>query len=234
MRPAAGIVAAAGAGAGAAWSLPAPAALLPSLCRSLGIVRELGGDRPVVALTFDDGPHPSGTPAVLDALEAAGARATFFLVGEQVRRWPAVAARIAAEGHTVALHGDRHRSLLRVAPATLARDLDRGHDAIAQATGIRSTLYRPPYGVFSTAGLAITRRRGWTPILWSRWGRDWTRRATPQRIATLVTENLASGDVLLLHDADHYSARDSWRATAAAVPLVLEELDRRGLASTRL
>jgi len=232
MRAAAGVAAA--AGAAAAWTLPAPAPLIPSLCRSLGIVRELGGGQPVVALTFDDGPHPSGTPAVLDALQAAGARATFFLVGEQVRRWPALAARIAAEGHAIALHGDRHRTLLRVAPATLARDLDRGHDTLAQATGAPPTLYRPPYGVFSAAGLVIARRRGWTPILWSRWGRDWTPRATPEGIAALVTADVKCGDVLLLHDADHYSARDSWEATADAVPLILGELRRRGLTSTRL
>jgi len=73
MRAAAGVAAA--AGAAAAWTLPAPAPLIPSLCRSLGIVRDLGGGRPVVALTFDDGPHPSGTPAVLDALQAGGIQA---------------------------------------------------------------------------------------------------------------------------------------------------------------
>ena len=230
MRAAAGLAAV----AGAAWAGPAPAPLLPSLCRSLGIVRELGGERPAVALTFDDGPHPEGTPAVLGALAAAGAQATFFLIGEQVRRWPALAARIASEGHAIALHGDRHRNLLRVAPAALARDLDRAHQAIAEATGVAPVLYRPPYGVFSTAGLAIARRRGWTPILWSRWGRDWRSQATPEGIARLASAQAQAGDVLLLHDADHYSAPGSWRSTAAAVPLVLRELGRQGLQSTRL
>jgi peptidoglycan-N-acetylglucosamine deacetylase len=218
----------------AAWSLPALAPLVPSLCRSLGIPRTLPGEQPVVALTFDDGPHPEGTPAVLEALAAADAKATFFLVGEQVRRWPRVAAQVAAEGHAVALHGDRHRLLLRVPPAALARDLDRGHATIAEATSVAPSFYRPPYGIFSYAGLAIARRRGWQPLLWSRWGRDWRRRRTPAQIVAKVTEELRAGDVLLLHDADHYSARDSWRRTLAALPLVLAEIERRGLRSIAL
>jgi peptidoglycan-N-acetylglucosamine deacetylase len=219
---------------GAAWSLPALAPLVPSLSRSLRIDRTLSGDEPLVALTFDDGPHPLGTPAVLEALAARDARATFFLVGEQVRRWPRIAAEIAVAGHTIALHGDRHRLQLRVPPAALARDLDRGHATIAEATGVAPVLHRPPYGIFSPAGLAIARRRGWTPLLWSRWGRDWRRWTTPQRIAAKVTEELRAGDVLLLHDADHYSASDSWRRTAAALPLVLDEIERLGLRSTGL
>jgi peptidoglycan-N-acetylglucosamine deacetylase len=212
------------------WTLPALAPIVEPVCRALRIPRSIpdGG----VALTFDDGPHPDGTPAVLDALGVAGVRATFFLVGEQVRRWPALAARIAAEGHGVALHGDRHRLLLRIPPAALARDLDRGHAEIAAATGVAPALYRPPYGIFSPAGLAIARRRGWTPMLWSRWGRDWRHDARAASIAAKVTEDLRAGDVLLLHDADHYSAPGCWRATAAALPLVLAELERRGLRTT--
>jgi peptidoglycan-N-acetylglucosamine deacetylase len=226
-------VAAVAAGA-AAWSLPALAPLVPSLSYSLGVERTLPGAEPLVALTFDDGPHPQGTPATLEALAAAGAGATFFLVGEQVRRHPRVAAEIAAAGHTIALHGDRHRNLLRVPPAALARDLDRAHATIAEVTGVAPTLYRPPYGIFSPAGLAPGGRRGWRPLLWSRWGRDWRRWTTPQRIAAKLTERLAPGDVLLLHDADHYSAPGSWERTVAALPLVLAEIERRGLRSTAL
>ena len=220
--------------AGAAWSVPALAPLVPSLCRSLKIERTLPGDAPEVAVTFDDGPHPQGTPAVLEALAARGVRATFFLVGEQVRRWPALAAEIAAAGHTIALHGDRHRLLLRIPPAELARDLDRGHATIAEATGVAPTIYRPPYGIFSPAGLLIARRRGWRPLLWSRWGRDWRRFTTPAQIVAKVTEDLRAGDVLLLHDADHYSAKGSWQRTAAALPLVLAEIERRGLRAIAL
>ncbi len=227
-------VAAAVAAGAAAWSLPALAPLVPSLCSSLALERTLPGDEPHVALTFDDGPHPQGTPAVLDALAATGAGATFFLVGEQVRRYPSVAAEIAAAGHTIALHGDRHRNLLRVPPPALADDLDRAHATISEVTGVAPLLYRPPYGIFSPAGIAIARRRGWRALLWSQWGRDWRRWTTPERIAEKVTARLARGDILLLHDADHYSAPGSWERTVAALPLVLAEIERRGLRSTAL
>jgi peptidoglycan/xylan/chitin deacetylase (PgdA/CDA1 family) len=174
-----------------------------------------------IALTFDDGPHPQGTPAVLGALERAGARATFFLVGEQVERRPHLAAEIVVAGHEVAIHGYRHLLLLRRSPRALSDDYERAADVIATATGVRPALYRPPYGVFSTLALALVRRSGWTPFLWSRWGRDWGAGTTVQAIAARASANLAAGDVVLLHDADFYSSADSWRRTVAALPTVL-------------
>jgi peptidoglycan/xylan/chitin deacetylase (PgdA/CDA1 family) len=226
--------AAAALAAGAAWSLPALAPLVPSLCRPLGIPRMLPGGEPHVALTFDDGPHLRGTPAVLEALAAAGARATFFLVGEQVRKEPALAAEIVAAGHAVALHGDRHVLQLRMPPRRLAHDLDKGHATIAEATGVAPRHYRPPYGIFSPAGLVIVRRRGWSPLLWSRWGHDWRLHRTPAQIAGELTERLAPGDVLLLHDADDYSQPGSWQRTVNALPAVLEAIERRGLRTVAL
>lgn len=218
------------AGAGVVgWTAPALAPLIPPLCDGLGISRRLDGPAAAVAVTFDDGPHPEGTPAVLEALERAGARATFFMVGEQVLRHRALAAEVAAAGHVVALHGQRHRNLLRVAPRALATDLDRGATVLAEATGRAPALYRPPYGMFSPAGLALVRRRSLRPWLWSRWGHDWRRGATPRSIAAEATAGLRTGDVLLLHDADFYGARDSWRRTVAALPAIFERIAERGL-----
>ena len=90
-------------------------------------------------------------------------------------------------------------------------------------------LYEPVAGIFSAAALSVVRRRGWQPLLWSRWGRDWSAAATPSSIVEKVTRALAPGDVLLLHDSDAYSVEGSWRQTVAALPRVLEELSRRGL-----
>ncbi len=228
----------AAAGAGARWEADRAGArgeaAGPEPWLEAGVAGPRAAAVGAVALTFDDGPHPEGTPAVLDALAAAGARATFFLVGEQVRRWPALARAIVAGGHAVALHGDRHRLLLRVPPRALARDLDRGWREIEAATGVAPTLYRAPYGIFSLTALALARERGWTPLMWSRWGRDWAARAMPAGIAATVSERVAPGDVLLLHDADHYSAPGSWRRTAAALPLVLDALARGGVRSIAL
>jgi len=202
--------------------------VVPPLAGALRIPTRCARPR-AVALTFDDGPHLRGTPAVLDALAAADVRATFFLVGEQVRRNPALAAEIAAAGHAVGFHGQRHRNLLRLLPAAVARDFDEGAEVLAAALGVAPSLHRPPYGIYSWAALAAVRRRGWTPVLWSRWGRDWTRRATAASVARRVAAGVRAGDVLLLHDADDYSAPECWRATAAALPRVLERIAAAGL-----
>jgi peptidoglycan/xylan/chitin deacetylase (PgdA/CDA1 family) len=222
--------------AGAAWCAPGLAPHARSLCGPLGISRTLppGSGATAVALTFDDGPHPEGTPAVLEILARHGAQATFFLVGEQVQRHRALATEVAAAGHGIALHGYRHRNLMRVAPRALADDLLRAHALIAEVTGHAPTVYRPPYGIFSPAGLRIARREGWEPMLWSKWGKDWRRFTTPEKIAQRVTAGVVGGDVLLLHDADHYSARDSHKRTVQALPRILEELERRGLRSVAL
>ncbi|MDX6698565.1 MAG: hypothetical protein QOE65_1962 [Solirubrobacteraceae bacterium] len=228
-----GLLVAAGAGA-AAWSAPALAPLIPSWCDALGVTRRRDASDGAVALTFDDGPHPQGTPAVLEELDRAGARATFFMVGEQVRRYPAVAAQVAGAGHGIALHGERHRNLLRLPPRALDADLQRGAATLTEATGRELSLYRPPYGIFSPVGPALARRRGLEPTLWSRWGRDWSARATPASIAAKVTEDLGAGDVLLLHDADFYSAEGCWRRTVEALPRVLEAIAARGLRAVAL
>lgn len=211
------------------WSLPALAPIVPAMSELIGADRRISAG---VALTFDDGPHPEGTPATLEVLREREAVATFFLVGEQVERHPSVAAEIAQAGHRIALHGYRHRLQLRFTPRALAEDLRRGFHVVAEATGRAPETYRPPYGIFSPAGLAYTRRRGWRPVLWSRWGRDWAAGATPGSIAAKVTENLADGDVLLLHDADWYSAKGSHRSTVAALPRVLDAIEARGLIAT--
>src|SRR3954447_15165046 len=124
----------AAAALGAAWSAPALAPVCPAVCDALGVTRRLAG--PGVALTFDDGPHAQGTPAVLDALAAAGASATFFLVGEQGARHGAGAAELAPAAHAVAVHGYRHHVLLRRRPAAVAEDLDRAAETVAAATGV--------------------------------------------------------------------------------------------------
>ena len=203
------------------------AAHVPALARAYGIERRV--DRNVVALTFDDGPHPEGTPATLEVLAGRNATATFFLVGEQVDAHPELARAIVEAGHEVAVHGYRHTLLLRRRPRSLASDLDRAFGAIESATGITPTLYRPPYGVFSARGLELVRARGWRPLLWSRWGRDWERRATAESIARRASRDLEAGDVVLLHDSDAYSSADSWRSTVAALPSVLDAVAAAGV-----
>lgn len=208
------------------YTLPGLAAALPALRRPLGI-EDRTPDGSGYALTFDDGPHARGTPAVLALLAHARAPATFFLVGEQVRRDPALAREIVAAGHAIGLHCQRHRNLLRLTPWQVREDIDRAQAAIEDATGVSPLLYRPPYGVLNAAALRMAHARGWRTVLWSHWGRDWEQRATPESIAARVTAGAGEGAVLLLHDADDYSAPGSWQRTVAALPRVLATLAER-------
>jgi peptidoglycan-N-acetylglucosamine deacetylase len=209
------------------WFVPAAAAHVPRLALRLGIERTVAPG--AVALTFDDGPHPEATPAVLELLARHGATATFFLVGEQVERRPELARAIHEAGHEIALHGYRHQLLLRRRSDALTADLSRAHAVIADATACEPVLYRPPYGVFSSGALELVRALGWRPILWSAWGRDWERRATGASVARRVTRRLRPGDVVLLHDSDAYGATGSWRATVAALPSVLAAIAALGV-----
>ena len=217
---------AAGGALAAHWS-PAVAVVLPSAAAVFGIPTTVTGGG--VLLTFDDGPHPDGTPAVLKELDRAGASAVFFVSGEQVERFPELVREIAAAGHGLGLHGYRHETRRQWSRGLLAADTRRALDAVSAAAGVEPRLYRPPHGVFSLAGVRLIRELGLEPLLWSKWGRDWERRATVETITAHATANLSAGDVVLLHDADHYNAPGSWRATAAAVGPIADRIAAAGL-----
>jgi peptidoglycan-N-acetylglucosamine deacetylase len=211
----------------AQW-LPAAAVASPAVARLLGIRTTLPSERGVL-LTFDDGPHPRGTPAVLRALGRAGAPAVFFVSGEQAATFPGLVGEIVAAGHEVALHGYRHQTRRQWTRRLLADDTRRALEAISRAAAVVPRLYRPPHGVVSATGLLLVRSLGLTPLLWSRWGRDWQGRATASTVARRATDGIRAGDVVLLHDADHYGAPDSWRTTVAALPLILARVEAAGL-----
>jgi peptidoglycan/xylan/chitin deacetylase (PgdA/CDA1 family) len=196
---------------------------------ALALPRRL--ELPGVALTFDDGPHPEGTPLMLELLARAGAHATFFMIGEQVARRPELAAEVAAAGHRLALHGFHHRLQPRLSAAAVRDDLVRGREAIAAATGDFPRWHRPPFGIYSPAGLTAARELGLRPLLWSRWGKDWRKFTTPARIYTRAGAGASDGDVILLHDADFYSSKGSHQRTAGALELILDHLDARKVAT---
>jgi peptidoglycan/xylan/chitin deacetylase (PgdA/CDA1 family) len=201
----------------------------PPSAQALGLPRTVAVDSPRVAITFDDGPHPEGTPAILEILATHGACATFFVIGEQVAQRPPLVRRILDEGHAVALHGHRHRLQLRLGERESLDDLERGLAAIEDATGLTPLRHRPPYGIYSPGGLRAARERGLAPLLWATWGKDWRKFTTPARIAGRALAGLRPGDVILLHDADFYSSARSYERTAGALPLILAELKARGI-----
>lgn len=222
-------------GGAAAWALPAPAAHFPSLAGAFSIPTRRD-DVDGVAITFDDGPHAVATPQVAEILAARGAHATFFVLGHQLRSTGTLAADLVAAGHTLALHGDEHPNALRLTPAQLVDDVRRGQDAVQDATGLVPTLYRPPFGILSYPGLRAVRGAGFEVLLWSRWGRDWTRRATAQSVVARVLGPgpLSAGDVVLLHDADDHGAAGCWKSTVGALPALLDAVQDAGLRAVGL
>jgi peptidoglycan/xylan/chitin deacetylase (PgdA/CDA1 family) len=179
-----------------------------------------------VALTFDDGPDPDGTPKVLDALDEAGLKATFFLVADQIDADPGLAREIASRGHEVQAHCADHRPHREVQDP--AADLWRTIETIFKATGIAPTMQRPPYGRFTPGSHAACIKAGLEPVYWSAWGEDWED-IGPDRIADFVIRDLSDGVVILLHDSARYAHRPSARATAAAIPSIAAALADRSL-----
>jgi peptidoglycan/xylan/chitin deacetylase (PgdA/CDA1 family) len=213
---------------GLANAAPA-AAFLPGLRRTLLPALAGHGDFCHVALTFDDGPAAESTPLFLDLLRQRDIRATFFVLGRQVLRNPDVARRIVADGHEIAVHGWSHRCLLLDGPHRTVTRLRDACEVVEAATGVRPTWFRAPYGVFSGCSLVAARMLGLTPVLWSAWGFDWTRRATGESVHRTVRKDLRGGGTILLHDCDVSSAPGSWKSTLDALPMVLDDCARLGL-----
>ncbi|MDJ0343927.1 polysaccharide deacetylase family protein [Streptomyces sp. H10-C2] len=188
------------------------------------------GRRDHVALTFDDGPDHLSTPHFLRLLHTRDLRATFFLLGSMAVRSPGLVREMSAAGHEIALHGWAHRPLLLRGPRATFDDLARGRDALAEITGFRPRLFRPPYGIMTAGTLLACRRLGLTPVLWSTWGRDWRARATPRTVHDTVVGDLHGGGTILLHDSDCTSATGAWRNTLGALPPILNNCQERGLA----
>jgi peptidoglycan-N-acetylglucosamine deacetylase len=193
-----------------------------------GIVKRLPATG-AVAVTFDDGPHPLGTPAVLDELERLGLGATFFLVGREVRKHPELVRELVDRGHEPALHADRHLPQVMMPPWWVMNDLTRARACLEDVAGVRVERLRAPFGAASLATLAYARRAGLELVSWSRWGRDWEPGVKAEAISARISRGLQDGDIVLLHDSDAYAARGSWRATVAALPPIAERLAELGL-----
>src|SRR5947209_9790524 len=188
---------------------------------------ERGGDGRV-ALTFDDGPDEDATPAVLDALDEAGVRATFFVVGEQLEQHWRIARDAAERGHELALHGYSHPRHEQILPQAARDEVARGMGAFEAAVGRRPELMRPPYGRFSEHSYRACRTLGLEPVYWSAWALDWEE-LPPERIVDLACRDLASGMIVLLHDSPRYAERRSALATAQAVAGIAERAAELGL-----
>ena len=177
--------------------------------------------RRAIALTFDDGPHPEHTPAMLDVLARAGVRATFFVVGREVEKHPEVARRIVAEGHGIGGHSYDHTVMTTLDDAALVDDLAHCRRVIREATGLDTGLFRPPKGEVSLRSIRTACRAGYTLVHWTRTYSDYRQDGVDALTRRIDAEPPIAGDVLLFHDHNPYTVRalDSfltqWRATGS-------------------
>lgn len=188
-----------------------------SLLYQILLVRKVAGDR--IFLTFDDGPHPEYTPWLLDSLSAQNATATFFVQGQHVVRYPAVARRIVEEGHTIAGHSWSHQWLPQWAFRDAWAEFDRARQAIRDVVGVDTIMCRPPFGRVTIPMLAYAAAGRMKLVLWSVDSDD--HRTTSAESVLMKGRQLQSGDILLCHD-------DS-ETILEALPTLLHEWRERGL-----
>jgi peptidoglycan/xylan/chitin deacetylase (PgdA/CDA1 family) len=184
-----------------------------------------------IALTFDDGPDPAITPRVLDLLDGAGMKATFFAIGRRARAHPDLAAEIARRGHRVENHTDTHPHLFCCYPAhLLRREIERAQSSIVAATGRRPRLFRAPAGLRNPLLDLVLHRSGLRLVSWTRRGFDAVEKS-PAAIANRLLAGLAPGDILLLHDGRAGDPPTGNPVVLEVLPRVLDALAARGLRS---
>ena len=185
-------------------------------------------ERSNAVLTFDDGPAPDATPAVLGALDDAQVKATFFVLGSAVLEEPYLAREIVDRGHEIALHGFHHLRHDQMTPAQAREDIEAGLDAIEQTSQRCPRWFRPPYGRMSEPSQRACRELGLGVAYWSAWGLDWED-VSAQAIVAEVRSGLSAGSIVLLHDTAHYGRRASALSTVRAIAPIVDHGQRQGL-----
>lgn len=182
-------------------------------------------------LTFDDGPAPPFTEQILDILAERKISATFFLCGKNVERYPEIAQRIVREGHTIGNHTYSHPFLCPHSRKFIAREIDRAQDAIERVTGVRPTLFRPPYGARWFGLTPILKKRGLRLVMWSVMGFDWKYRS--QAIIKATARRMHPGAVILLHDGHEQPPPGGidQSSTVEALPAIIKVATDSGLSS---
>ena len=167
-----------------------------------------------IALTFDDGPHQSYTQEILAILERYGVRATFFIIGENAKRFPDRIQTIAEQGHELGNHTYTHASVNKLSEEALVKELEDTSRVLEEITGKRPTLFRPPFGAYNDRCVSKIEALGYRCVLWSQDSRDW-QLPPAEKIITSMQANVTAGDILLFHDFNRENS---------PTPKALEEL----------
>jgi len=186
-----------------------------------------------VAITLDDGPDPETTPKVLDLLEQRGATASFFVIGRHAAAHPLLVKAMVARGHSVENHTFGHPLDFSFYGLRRSRiEIERGQDAIAAITGVAPRFFRPPAGLRNVLMYPVLARLGLTHVSWTRRGFD-TVADSAESVVQLLARDLSGGDILMLHDGNHYGAPPR-RLVLDVLPAVLSRIEEAGLRAVSL
>ncbi|MDD2709563.1 MAG: polysaccharide deacetylase family protein [Verrucomicrobiae bacterium] len=176
-------------------------------------------DSKKIALTFDDGPHPTYTYKVLDALRERNIKATFFVLGQNAKRYPWILRQISAEGHEVGSHAFSHTLLTKLSAEAVEKEISDTQEIVKDATGYEPRLLRPPYGAHGSSVRESIVKHHLDVVLWSVDPRDW-RQHDEEKLFNSITNQVRSGSIVLCHDI-HLS-------TVKALPRILDSLLQQG------
>jgi polysaccharide deacetylase family sporulation protein PdaB len=181
----------------------------------------------VVALTFDDGPYPPYTEQVLDVLKEYHVPATFFVVGQNVEKYPELVKRIADEGHQIGNHTYHHIDLLKANRKVIAEEIDNTSKAILSAAGISPHLMRPPHGFRDPVVMEMMAERNLKVVEWSVMSRDWTNPGV-DAIVERTVKKVKNGSIILLHDGDGITSQASRIQSVEAARRIIQILSAQG------
>ncbi len=156
-------------------------------------------DSNTLALTFDDGPDPAVTPAVLDVLDEVGGTGTFFMLGENVKKYPDVARDVLKRGHVIGNHSMSHRKMLLMKKAEVENEIDEAQKTISDVTGMKPVWFRPPYGMFNFTCADVARKRGLSIVLWTVLSGDYSE-ISSEHILKIIKPFIRPGAIHVFHD----------------------------------
>jgi chitin deacetylase len=176
-----------------------------------------------IALTFDDGPWPNSTSQVLDVLKKSNVKATFFMVGMQVEKYPQLVKQVVANGHAIGNHTWSHQ-YDQYNESAAAREIDRTAELVYKTTGVKTSLFRPPAGILNNGLVTYAHEKKYAVVMWSVDSKDWrSRRTTRQAFIDNVLKEAKPGGIVLLHDGGGDRSN-----TVQALPQLISQLKKHG------
>ncbi|NQY75225.1 MAG: polysaccharide deacetylase family protein [Candidatus Margulisbacteria bacterium] len=184
------------------------------------VIKKVSTPLKQVALTFDDGPHPQYTEAVLNILKKENIKATFFMLGKQIELFPHIAKRVLDDGHTVGNHSFAHLDYSLYPKAAIKKDIQKSNRIFKEYLSIEPIYFRPPFGRVSTENLSILKSHFKHVIKWSIDTRDWDKETSKKNMVKHIGENVEPGSIIIFHDTHRYTPQE--------LPIIIQELKNRG------